>query len=59
MSSDIDINDDLSVSVSVNSLRIKSYEKYVYFDMTDISDRQAIKNLIEVLQHQLEVHEDK
>ena len=26
------------------------------FDMSDESHRQAVKNLVEVLQHQLEVH---
>ena len=60
MSADIEINPDgnysMDITVSVNSIRIKTYNKYTYFDMTNETDRQAVKNLVEVLQQQLEVH---
>ena len=62
MSADIEISDNgniiMDITVSVNGVRIKTYNKYTYVDMTNQSHRQAMKDLIECLQHQLEVHKE-
>lgn len=68
MSSDINIieEDDRGVDIIIraNSIQLQTHEYYsqyteFIFDMTNESHRQAVKNLVEVLQHQLEVHEVK
>ena len=60
MSADIEIiQDEMDITVDVYGIRIKTYNKYTYFDMSDETHRQAIKTMIEILQHQLEIHEGK
>jgi hypothetical protein len=68
MSSDINIieEDDRGVDIIIraNSIQLQTHEYYsnyteFIFDMSNESHRQAVKNLVEVLQHQLEVHEVK
>lgn len=60
MSADIEIiQDEMDITVDVHGIRIKTYNKYTYFDMSNESHRQGIKTMIEVLQHQLEIHEGK
>lgn len=68
MSSNINIieEDDRGVDVVIraNSIQLQTHEYYsnyteFIFDMSNESHRQAVKNLVEVLQHQLEVHEVK
>lgn len=57
MSADIEIiQDEMDITVDVHGIRIKTYNKYTYFDMSNETHRQAIKNMVEVLQQQLEVH---
>ena len=54
-----DMGVDVVVRASVVQLQVHNYySKYTefHFDMTNESHRQAVKNLVEVLQHQLEVH---
>lgn len=68
MSSNINIieEDDRGVDIIIraNSIQLQTHEYYsnyteFIFDMSNESHRQAVKNLVEVLQHQLEVHEVK
>jgi hypothetical protein len=68
MSSDINIIEEedrgVDVIIRANSIQLQTHEYYsnyteFIFDMTNESHRQAVKNLVEVLQHQLEVHEVK
>ena len=65
MSADIQIiqEEDRGVEVTIraNTVTLQVSEFYskdtkFNFDMTNESHRQAVKNLVEVLQHQLEVH---
>lgn len=57
MSADIEIiENEMDITVDVNGIRVKTYNKYTYFDMSNETHRQAIKNMVEVLQQQLEVH---
>lgn len=51
----------VDVVVRTNTIQLQMHEYYgkcveFVFNMTDESHRQALKNLVEVLQHQLEVH---
>lgn len=65
MSSDIDILETadagLSLEVGVRSIGIRVSDPdenaIIFFDMTNAEHRAAIKQMVEVLQHQLEVHE--
>lgn len=68
MSSDINIIEEedrgVDIIIRANSIQLQTHEYYsqyteFIFDMTNESHRQAVKNLVEVLQHQLEVHEVK
>lgn len=68
MSSNIEIIQEedrgVEVVVKTNSIQLQTYEYYskcteFIFDMTNESHRQAVKNLVEVLQHQLQIHEAK
>jgi hypothetical protein len=68
MSSNINIieEDDRGVDIIIraNSIQLQTHEYYseyteFIFDMSNESHRQAVKNLVEVLQHQLKVHEVK
>lgn len=68
MSSDINIiqEEDRGVDIIIrtNCIQLQTHEYYskyteFIFDMSNESHRQAVKNLVEVLQHQLEVHEVK
>lgn len=68
MSSNINIIEEedrgVDVIIRANSIQLQTHEYYsnyteFIFDMTNESHRQAVKNLVEVLQHQLETHEVK
>jgi hypothetical protein len=68
MSSNINIIEEedrgVDVVIRANSIQLQTHEYYsnyteFIFDMSNESHRQAVKNLVEVLQHQLEVHEVK
>lgn len=68
MSSNINIIEEedrgVDVIIRANSIQLQTHEYYsnyteFIFDMSNESHRQAVKNLVEVLQHQLEVHEVK
>jgi hypothetical protein len=68
MSSDINIIEEedrgVDIIIRANSIQLQTHEYYsnyteFIFDMSNESHRQAVKNLVEVLQHQLEVHEVK
>lgn len=65
MSADIEIikeeDSGVDVIIRANVVQLQVHEYYskyceFLFDMTDESHRQAVKNLVEVLQRQLEVH---
>lgn len=65
MSSDIEIilEDDRGVDVIVRTTAVQLqvheyYSKYAefIFDMSNKSHRQALKNLVDVLNHQIEIH---
>ena len=65
MSADIFIikkeDSGVDVIIRANVVHLQVHEYYgkyceFLFDMTDESHRQAVKNLVEVLQQQLEVH---
>lgn len=65
MSADIEIikkeDSGVDVIIRANVVQLQVHEYYgkytnFSFDMTDESHRQAVKNLVEVLQQQLEVH---
>jgi len=49
----------VEITIRVNSIQLQVFEFYgkytqFIFDLTNESHRQAIKNMIEVLQHQLD-----
>jgi len=66
MSANIEIIQDedkgVEITIRVNSIQLQVFEFYgkytqFIFDLTKETHRQAIKNLVGVLQQQLEVHE--
>jgi hypothetical protein len=65
MSSDIEIIEEedcgVDVIVRANAVQLQVHEYYskyteFIFDMTNQTHRQALKNLVDVLQHELDIH---
>ena len=68
MSSNIEIIQEghkgMELVIRAKSIKLMTFEAYeqqaeFIFDMSNESHRQGIKTMIEVLQHQLEIHEGK
>lgn len=51
---------DLEIGVQSVGIRVSDPDEnsIIFFDMTDKEHRAALKNMLEILQHQLNLHED-
>ena len=66
MSSDITIlemkDSVLDLEIHVNSVGIRVSDpdenSIIFFDMTNKEHRMALKNMLDILQHQLNIHEE-